>query len=216
MKSGTLTLGAAGCSLAATGLPGTAGTACRAGTTAGRVGAGLGVGGGLLVGVGRGGGGGVAEEEGTGSLLGKSGWAGGGGGGRVLGGGGGGRLVVGGGGGLLVVGGGGGLLVVGGGAGLLVVGGGGGGLLLTGAGLLLVTGAGLLLTGEGKEGLLAGFCSTSPTMVLAGAVPKEDPKFLIAGRPLFLFRSRNLSSSSVGGAVCGPLKAGAFIGPLNV
>jgi len=222
MKSGTTT-GAAGCSLAATGLPGTAGTACRAGTTAGRVGAGLGVGGG--------GGGGVAEEEGTGSLLGKSGWAGGGGGGRVLGGGGGGRLVVGGGGGLLVVGGGGGLLdggggggllVVGGGGGLLVVGGGGGGLLLTGAGagLLLVTGAGLLLTGvgllltvEGKEGLLAGFCSTSPTMALAG-VPMEDPS-LMAGRPLFL-RSRNLSSSSVGGAVCGPLKAGAFIGPLNV
>merc|ERR1719234_384250 len=93
MKSGTPILGAAGCLLAATGLPGTAGTACRAGTTAGRVGAGLGVGGGggLLVGVG---GGGVAEE-GTGSLLGKSGWAGGGGGGRVLGGGG--LLVVGGG-----------------------------------------------------------------------------------------------------------------------
>jgi len=113
--------------------------------------------------------------------------------------------------------------VVGGGGGLLVVGGGGGGLLLTGAGagLLLVTGAGLLLTGvgllltvEGKEGLLAGFCSTSPTMVLAGAFPMEDPS-LIAGRRLFL-RSRNLSSSSVGGAVCGPLKAGAFIGPLNV
>merc|ERR1719234_408616 len=206
MKSGTPILGAAGCLLAATGLPGTAGTACRAGTTAGRVGAGLGVGGGggLLVGVG---GGGVAEEEGTGSLLGKSGWAGGGGGGRVLGGGGGGLLVVGGGGGLLVVGGGGGgLLLTGAGA----------GLLLTGAGLLLVTGAGLLLTVEGREGLLAGFCSTSPRMALACEVPKEDPKFLIAGRPLFLFRSRNLSSSSGTCADCGPLKAGAFIGPLNV
>jgi len=213
MKSGTLTLGAAGCSLAATGLPGTAGTACRAGTTAGRVGAGLGVGGGLLVGVG---GGGVAEEEGTGSLLGKSGWAGGGGGGRLVVGGGGGLLVVGGG-GLLVVGGGGGLLVVGGGGGGLLLTGAGAGILLTGAGLLFVAGAGLLLTVEGREGLLAGFCSTSPAMVLAGVpFPKEDPKFLIAGRPLFLFRSRNLSSSSVGGADCGPLKAGAFIGPLNV
>ena len=207
MNSGTL--GAAG-SLAATGLPGTAGTACKAGTTAGRVGAGLGVGGG--------GGGGVAEE-GTGSLLGKL-WEAGGGGGRVLGGGGGGRLVVGGGGGLLVWGGGGGLLdggggggllVVGGGGGLLVVGGGGGGLLLTGAGAgLLLTGAGLLIV-EGT-GLLEGFCSTFPTMVLAG-VPMEDPS-LIAGLPLFL-RSRNLSSSSVAGADCGPLKAGALIGPWN-
>jgi len=103
--------------------------------------------------------------------------------------------------------------VVGGGGGLLVVGGGGGGLLLTGAGAgLLLTGAGLLLTVEGT-GLLAGFCSTPPAMVFAG-VPREDPS-LIAGRPLFL-RSRNLSSSSVGGAVCGPLKAGAFIGPLKV
>jgi hypothetical protein len=111
------------------------------------------------------------------------------------------------------VGGGGGLLVVGGGGGLLVVGGGGGGLLLTGAGAgLLLTGAGLLLTVEGK-GLCTGFCSTPPAMVLAG-VPMEDPS-LIAGRPLFL-RSRNLSSSSVGGADCGPLKAGAFIGPLKV
>jgi len=129
-------------------------------------------------------------------------------------GGGGGLLVVGGGGGglLVVGGGGGGLLLTGAGAGLLLT---GAGLLVAGAGLLLVAGAGLLLTVEGREGLLAGFCSTSPTMVLAGAVPKEDPS-LIAGRPLFLFRSRNLSSSSVGGAVCGPLKAGAFIGPLNV
>jgi len=111
-----------------------------------------------------------------------------------------------------VVGGGGGLLVVGGGGGGLLLTGAGAGLLLTGVGLLL-TGVGLLLTVEGK-GLLPGFCSTSPTMVLAGAVPMVDPS-LIAGRPLFL-RSRNLSSSSVGGAVCGPLKAGAFIGPLNV
>ena len=157
-------------------------------------------------------------EEGTGSLLGKSGEAGGEDG-RALGGGGGGRLVVGGGGllvvggggGLLDGGGGGGLLVVGGGAGLLVVGGGGGGLLLTGAGAgLLLTGAGLLLTVEGTGLLAAGFCSTLPTMVLP-AVPMDDPS-LIAGRPLFL-RSRNLSSSSVGAAVCGPLKAGAFIGP---
>jgi len=102
--------------------------------------------------------------------------------------------------------------VVGGGGGLLVVGGGGGGLLLTGAGAgLLLTGAGLLIV-EGT-GLLEGFCSTFPTMVLVG-VPMEDPS-LIAGLPLFL-RSRNLSSSSVAGADCGPLKAGALIGPLNV
>ena len=208
MKSGTLGAG----SLPDTGLPGTAGTACKAGTTAGSVGAGLGVGGG--------GGGGVAEE-GTGSLRGKSGEAGGGEG-RALAGGGGGRLVVGGG-GLLVVGGGGGLLdggggggrlVVGGGAGLLVVGGGGGGLLLTGAGAgaagLLLAGTGLLLTGEGTGLLAAGFCSTLPAMAFT---PMDDPS-LIAGLPLFL-RSRNLSSSFVAGADCGPLKAGAFIGPCD-
>ena len=208
MKSGTLGVG----SLPDTGLPGTAGTACKAGTTAGSVGAGLGVGGG--------GGGGVAEE-GTGSLRGKSGDAGGGGG-RALGGGGGGRLVVGGG-GLLVVGGGGGLLdggggggrlVVGGGGGLLVVGGGGGGLLLTGAGAgaagLLLARTGLLLTVEGTGLLAAGFCSTLPAMAFT---PMDDPS-LIAGLPLFL-RSRNLSSSFVAGADCGPLKAGAFIGPCN-
>lgn len=100
--------------------------------------------------------------------------------------------------------------MVGGGGGLLVVGGGGGGLTGAGAGLLL-TGAGLLIV-EGT-GLLEGFCSTFPTMVLVG-VPMEDPS-LIAGLPLFL-RSRNLSSSSVAGADCGPLKAGALIGPLNV
>ena len=208
MKSGTLGAG----SLPDTGLPGTAGTACKAGTTAGSVGAGLGVGGG--------GGGGVAEE-GTGSLRGKSGEAGGGEG-RALAGGGGGRLVVGGG-GLLVVGGGGGLLdggggggrlVVGGGGGLLVVGGGGGGLLLTGAGAgaagLLLAGTGLLLTVEGTGLLADGFCSTFPAMAFT---PMDDPS-LIAGLPLFL-RSRNLSSSFVAGADCGPLKAGAFIGPCN-
>merc|ERR1712066_264349 len=187
MKSGTLGVG----SLPDTGLPGTAGTACKAGTTAGSVGAGLGVGGG--------GGGGVAEE-GTGSLRGKSGEACGGGG-RALGGGGGGRLVVGGG----------GRLVVGGGGGLLVVGGGGGGLLLTGAGAgaagLLLAGTGLLLTVEGTGLLATGFCSTLPAMAFA---PIDDPS-LIAGLPLFL-RSRNLSSSFVAGADCGPLKAGAFIG----
>ena len=94
------------------------------------------------------------------------------------------------------------------------MGGGGGGLLLTGAGAgatgLLLAGTGLLLTVEGTGLLDAGFCSTLPAMAFT---PMDDPS-LIAGLPLFL-RSRNLSSSFVAGADCGPLKAGAFIGPCD-
>jgi len=189
-----------------TGLPGTAGTACREGTTGGREGGGGGV---------RGGGGGGAGAEGTGRRRGKSGVEGGGGGGGALVVVGGGRLVVGRGVLLVVVEGllvavGRGRLVVGGGGGLLV--GGGGGLLVVGGGVgLLVEGEGLLAP-AGLELGLATFCSTSPWMVLT-LVPRAT-----AGRPWppWPLRPRNLSSSGVAGPFRGPWNWGAFRGPCRV